>query len=110
MPRPKGSKNKKTLEAEAHLGDRIAEELQKKKQLEKEMNKLCREIDDRNERLKQVKKQLRRSARTIEDLTAKKADVDAANASALRQEEMRQLVNTLLDSGLSTDEILKKLG
>lgn len=110
MPRPKGSKNKKTLEAEARLGDRIAEELQKKKQLEKEMNKLCREIDDRNERLKQVKKQLRRSARTIEDLTAKKADVDAANASALRQEEMRQLVNTLLDSGLSTDEILKKLG
>lgn len=110
MPRPKGSKNKKTLEAEAHLGERIAEELQAKKQLEKEMNKLCREIDDRNERLKQVKKQLRRSARTIEELTAKKADVDAQNASTLRQEEMRQLVNTLLESGLSTDEILKKLG
>lgn len=110
MPRPKGSKNKKTLEAEARLGERIAEQRTTMAQLEKEQKKLLKEIAARKDRLKTVQKELRRTGKSVEKLTAKKTEVDAEYAEAAKTQEMRQLVSALMDSGLSSQEILSRLG
>lgn len=109
MPRPKGSKNKKTLEAEARLGERIAEQRSALAQLEKEQNKLLKEIAARKDRLKLVQKELRRGEKALEKLAAKKLEVDAEAAEAAKKQEMHQLVSALMESGLSSQEILRRL-
>lgn len=110
MPRPKGSKNKKTLEAEARLGERIAEQRAAMAQLEKEQRKLLKEIDTRKERLRAVQRELNRGKKNLEKLTAKKTEVDAEANRAAKQQEVTRLVATLMDNGMTTQEILSRLG
>ena len=110
MPRPKGSKNKKTLAAEARLGETIAEQKAAMAVLEKEQKKLLKEIAARKDRLRVVQRELRKGEKNLEKLAAKKDAVDTAAAEAVRKQEMHDLVTALMDSGMSSEEILKKLG
>ena len=110
MPRPKGSKNKKTLEAEARLGETIAEQKAALAVLAKEQKKLLKEIGVRKDRLKTVQRELRKGEKNLKKLAEKKTEADAAAAETVKKQKMQELVTALMDSGMSSEEILKKLG
>lgn len=110
MPRPKGSKNRKTLEAEARLGDEIAALQAKLGPLAEEEKTLTQEIADRQARLKAVQREIRRSLKTLEKKEALKAVVDERQAEIDRQEALRDAVQQLIEEGFTPQQILKKLG
>lgn len=109
MSRPKGSKNKKTLLAEAQIGDRIAAQLAAKKQLEAEQKKIAEEMETLKQNLKANKKALRAVERTLNALQEKKAETEAIAAAAAQKKEIEKVVSTLISSGRPADEILEML-
>ncbi len=106
MSRPKGSKNKKTLIAEAQLGDRIAEQKAAKKKLDAEARKLETQLEDVKAQLKEKKKELRTVERLIISLQARKDQADAAAVAAAQKQEIEKVVSSLISSGKDADEIL----
>lgn len=109
MPRPKGSKNKKTLEEEARIGERIAEKLMTKKRLEKEQERIQKEIDERNEQLKALRTEMRRNNRAMEALIAKRDELDAAAEEVAKIQEVEARVAHLIGTGVTADELLTLL-
>jgi len=109
VSRPKGSKNKKTLIAEAQLGDRIAEQKVAKKKLEAEERKLVASLEDVKSQLKEKRKELRTVERLIVSLQNRKEQADAAAVAAAQKQEIEKVVSTLINSGKDADEILGML-
>jgi len=109
MPRPKGSKNKKTLEAEARLGEDISEQKKIKRRLENERDVLVNEIEERENRLKSVKKDLRVVTKNIEYLIEKQKAANARVVEAANEQELVCVVTALIKGGLSSEDILDKL-
>lgn len=109
MSRPKGSKNKKTLLAEAQIGDRIIAQLAAKKELEAEQKKIVGEMETLKQNLKANKKALRAVERTLNALQEKKAETEAIAAAAAQKMEIEKVVSTLISSGKPADEILEML-
>jgi len=109
MSRPKGSKNKKTLMAEAQLGDRIAEQKAAKKKLEAEERKLEASMEDLKNQLKAKRKELRAVERQIVSLENRKEQADAAAVAAAQKQEIEKVVSSLMSSGKDADEILGML-
>ena len=106
VSRPKGSKNKKTLIAEAQLGDRIAEQKAVKKKLETEERKLVASMEDVKAQLKAKRKELRGVERLIVSLESRKEQADAAAVAAAQKQEIEKVVSTLMSSGKDANEIL----
>ena len=106
VSRPKGSKNKKTLIAEAQLGDRIAEQKAARKKLEAEERKLVAQMDDLKTQLKAKRKELRVVERTIVSLETRKDQADAAAMAAAQKQEIEKVVSSLMNSGKDAEEIL----
>ena len=109
MSRPKGSKNKKTLIAEAQLGDRIAEQKVVRKKLEAEERKLSAQLEDIKTQLKAKKKELRGVERLITSLETRKEHADAEAVAAAQKQEIEKVISTLMSSGKGADEILDML-
>ena len=109
VSRPKGSKNKKTLIAEAQLGDRIAEQKAARKKLEAEERKLSAALEDTKTQLRAKRKELRAVERLIVSLEARKEQADAAAVAAAQKQEIEKVVSSLMNSGKDADEILGML-
>lgn len=109
MSRPKGSKNKKTLIAEAQLGDRIAEQKAAKKKMEAEERKLVAQLEDVSAQLKAKRKELRTTERLIASLEARREQANAAAAAAAQKQEIEKVVSSLMSSGKDAEEILDML-
>ena len=105
MPRPKGSKNKRTLEFEAHAGELLDTKKADVLRLTAEQTHLMEEIDAHQDRLKAIRKELNRTRRDIERLTA----IEAEKANTANEQALYQLVNSLLKDGMSSDDILRKI-
>ena len=113
MPRPKGSKNKKTLAKAAIKSNEIAEQLAKlnadKAGLETEQETITAVIAEENEKLKAVKKNIKTIEKQIVKLEAKQA-AEAAKAEAeAKGQELQDKIAELLAAGKSYDEILNML-
>ena len=109
MPRPKGSKNKKTLAEEARLPE-VIETLQKSiSPMERELRKLEAEINESHKLMVSKRREVRKIEHTIEKLRQKKKDIDKAAADAARRTEIDAVVSALLKSGKSSDEIIAML-
>ena len=106
VSRPKGSKNKKTLIAEAQLGDRIAEQKAARKKLETEERKLVASLEDVKSQLKVKRKELRSVERLIVSLENRKEQADAEAVAAAQKQEIEKVVSTLMSSGKGAEEIL----
>ena len=106
MPRPKGSKNKKTA---VNLNTQIAKEQEQKATLEAEQAEIKKTIDDAKTKLKAKNKELRAVTKRLASLEAKKAEAELASASAAKRVEIQNTIAHLLDSGVPEDEILEKL-
>lgn len=109
MSRPKGSKNKKTLLSEAQLDDRIAEQRVLKAKLEKEEQKLLKQMEEIKALLKAKKKELRAADRALNQMLEKKAQADAVAEAVAQKKEIEKVVSSLVSSGRSADEILDLL-
>lgn len=109
MSRPKGSKNKKTLLAEAQLGERIAEQRIAKKKLEAEQKKILTQMENLKQALKANKKALRAAERNLTIMMEKKQETEAIAAAVQQKKEIEKVVSTLISSGRPADEILEML-
>ena len=109
MPRPKGSKNKKSTKAVSDFTVQIEERKAAKADLEKEQETILGVIKSNQDRLKDVRKDIRSVEKEIAGLEAKKAQADAAASAARIQEEVQKRVAELAAEGKSLEEILEKL-
>lgn len=108
MPRPKGSKNKKSLAA-VGVESQISELNAQKLELETAQEAIIASLAEINAKLKENKKEIRSIEKKILKLEEKKAAADAAAAAELVQEEVQKRVAALVAEGKSLDDILSKL-
>ena len=113
MPRPKGSKNKKTLAKAAMKSNEIADQLAKlnadKVEFETEQETITAVIAEQNEKLKAVKKNIKAIEKQIVKLEAKQA-AEAAKAEAkAKEQELQDKIAELHAAGKSYDDILNLL-
>ena len=107
MPRPKGSKNKKTLAKAAIKSSEIAEQLANG--LETEQETITAVIAEQNEKLKAVKKNIKAIEKQIVKLETRQA-AEAAKAEAeAKGQELQDKIAELLAAGKSYDEIINML-
>lgn len=109
VSRPKGSKNKKTLLAEAQIDERIAEQKAAKRKLESEQKRILNQMENLKQALKANKKALRAAERNLAGMQAKKAENEAIAAEAQKKMEIEKVVSTLISSGKPAGEILEML-
>ncbi len=109
MPRPKGSKNKKTIQSVDKVEAKLAAQLEAKKALEDEQAQIVAEIEKQKQLLKAKKKELRAAEKAIAELEAKKAEAAAIEDAAAKKAEIEQVVTKLVSSGRSAEEILDLL-
>lgn len=109
MPRPKGSKNKKTLAFEANIGDYIAEKLLEQKRLERQIEAVQSEITERSSALNKLRAQHRRVTRDMEALVARRNELDSAASEKAKFMEVEARVADLIGRGISADELLNLL-
>ena len=108
MPRTKGSKNKpKTVTVD--LATQIAEKQSAKEALTAEITSITANIDTLKADLKEKKTALKKAEKEMASLEAKKAKADAKAAEEAKKTEAEAVLNKLLASGMSADEILEKL-
>ncbi len=109
MPRPKGSKNKKSIQTVAQVEAQIAAKQESKKVLEAEQAEIVAEIGKQKELLKAKKKVLRAVEKDLLALEEKKIEAEAIETAAAQKEEIEKVVSKLVSSGKSADEILEML-
>ena len=109
MPRPKGSKNKKTVAKALNFEEQIAQKMEAKAILEAQEKDLLAIAAETNTKLKAVKKDIKALDKQILAIQAKKAQADAAAAASLMQEEVQKRVAELAAEGMTLDDILEKL-
>ena len=109
MPRPKGSKNKKTIQTVAQVEAQIAEKQDAKKVLEAEQAEIVAEIEKQKQLLKAKKKVLRSVEKDLLALEEKKVEAAAVETAAAQRVEIEKVVSKLVSSGKSADEILEML-
>jgi septal ring factor EnvC (AmiA/AmiB activator) len=112
MPRPKGSKNKtKTTAAgnSVNYAELIEEKIALKTQTENELAEITKSVDELKNQLKEKKAALKSIEKDIQKLEDKKTAEEAKAAEEAKKAELTSVLEGLLNSGLSTDEILEKL-
>ena len=109
MPRPKGSKNKKSVLSVAKVEEKLAAEQAKKQALETEQAAIVAEIEKQKQLLKGKKKELRAAEKAILALEEKKAEAAAVEAAVAQKAEIEKVVTKLVSSGRSAEDILDLL-
>lgn len=109
MPRPKGSKNKKSIQTVSQVEEKIAAQLEAKKALETEQAEILAAIEGQKQLLKANKKAIRAADKALVELEAKKAEAAAIADAAAQKVEIEKVVTKLVSSGRSADEILEML-
>lgn len=109
MPRPKGSKNKKTAAKALDFEAQIAEKSAAKAALEEQQTAILAVIAENNAKLKAVRKDIKALEKQILTIESKKAKADATAAAELMKEAVQKRVVELAAEGKSLEDILEKL-
>lgn len=109
MPRPKGSKNKKSIQTVEQVESQIAAKKETKAALEADQAGIAAEIEKQKKLLSAKKKELRAVEKELLILEEKKAEAEAIAAAAAQKVEIEKVVSKLVSSGKSADEILEML-
>lgn len=114
MPRTKGSK--KRITASTDLDAQIAKLQKDKAMLEEGLSKTVAHIEELKtdikslrESLKPQKAEIKQTEKQIAKLEAKKAVAEAKAAEAAKKVEAEAVLKKLLASGITADDVLKKL-
>ena len=109
MPRPKGSKNRKTLVKNGSIEEQIAQKTAERAALEAEQTGVQAILAENTAKLKAVRKSIKALDRQIAALHAKKSEIEAAAAVSARQQEIQDAIQALVAEGKSLDDILDML-
>ncbi len=109
MARTKGSRNKKTIVTLVTVEEKLAAERANRDKLAAEQISITEEIKNLRERLKETKKALHASEKSVTVLEARKEEVAAIEEEKAKKEELERVVNALVSSGKSMDEILERI-
>lgn len=109
MPRPKGSKNKKSVVSSKDISAQLAEKRNAKVELESAQASIMEKIKAAQLELRENKKSVTKLTKDIAKLEAKKAEADARAAAAEKEAEIQKVVSQLISGGKSADEILAAL-
>lgn len=115
MPRPKGSKNKtKTAEKTTVIStidytELIEEKLNEKTQISAEITSITDQLEALKAQLKDKKKTLNSIEKELTKLETRKTEEEAKAAEEAKKIQLESMLQQLLNSGMSTDEILDKL-
>ena len=120
MPRPKGSKNKPKTGATAAAKKSVkktvknydailTEKTAEKEQLTADIVALTANLDSIKAELKTKKAALKAADTQISKAAAKKAAAEEKAAAAARQAEVAAMMDKLLASGMTVDQMMEKL-
>ena len=109
MSRPKGSKNKSTLAANANAGVLLEGKLQERKTLLAKVEKITAEIEESKLALTAAKKELRSVERQIVKLEAMKAEAVENAKNEETKAALQGKINELIKKGKSAEDILNML-
>lgn len=109
MPRTKGSKNRPKTITTIDYASQIAEKQETIASLNTEIASITANIDTLKADLKAKKAALKKAEKEVATLEVKKAKADAKAAEEAKKTEAEAVLKKLLASGMSVDEILKKL-
>lgn len=109
MPRPKGSKNRKTVVSSVKIEDQITAQKEVVATLNSDLNAINAGIKEQQLLAKGKKKEIRKAEKVLIGLVAKKEKIEAVEAAAAQKAEIEKVVTELLNSGKSAEEILSQL-
>ena len=109
MSRPKGSKNKATLEKIRRIPERIKQLESECKTLEEKKRSAEKIIIKQRATAKDLLKQIRGNKREILQLQRILDDFEESQRARAIQQDIQDTVGKLLQSGMSAEEIVQKL-
>ena len=109
MPRPKGSKNKKSIVPSAKVVEQITSQQKVIDVLNNDLATLTAEVKEKQAAVKAKKVEIRKAEKVLVGLKAKKEESDAIEAAAAQKAEIEKVVSKLISSGKGADEILELL-
>lgn len=109
MPRPKGSKNKSTVDTDIDYAAQIAEKNAAAESVANEIKELGDKIGELNAERRAKHAELRKLDKEIAKLTEKKAAADQKAAEEAAEKEAITLVKEALASGTTAKDIIELL-
>ena len=109
MPRPKGSKNRKSVTSSAKYAEQIAAQLKVLSALNGDLDSIKATIKEQQQLAKSKKKEIRKAEKVLANLMVKKEESEAIEAAAAQKTEIERVVTKLINSGKSAEDILSQL-
>ena len=109
MPRPKGSKNRKSVISSAKYAEQIAAQQKVLSALNGDLDSIKATIKEQQQLAKSKKKEIRKAEKVLANLMVKKEESEAIEAAAAQKTEIERVVTKLINSGKSAEDILSQL-
>lgn len=109
MPRPKGSKNKKSIAQAPNLLDQITAQEMVVSTLNDDLVAINSEIAQQQLLAKAKKKEIRKAEKVLATLKAKQEEAAAIAEAAAAKAQIEDVVSKLISSGKSAEEILNRI-
>lgn len=109
MSRPKGSKNKKTLEYESRAAELIVAERARLDVLIRKETSLMAKEADIHKQVKETRKQLRECRRKISELQEASLEWDQREKKKQAEKATKELVDFIMSSDEPADVLLEKI-
>ena len=109
MPRPKGSKNKKSITPASNLAAQISDQEKIVIALNDDLVAINSEIKQQQLLAKTKKKEIRKAEKLLASLKEKQEEAEAIEAASAAKAEIEDVVTKLINSGKTADEILSRI-
>lgn len=109
MPRPKGSKNKKSITPAPNLVEQIDAQEKVVSALTDDLGVINAEIKQQQLFAKAKKKEIRKAEKVLATLKAKQEEAAAIAEAAAAKAQIEDVVSKLISSGKSAEEILNRI-
>ena len=109
MPRPKGSKNRKAISSSAKIAEQINAQKKVLETLNDDLEGINAAIKEQQLLAKGKKKEIRKVEKAIAVLVSQMEESKAIESAAAKKAEIESVVEKLIKSGKSAEEILSRL-
>ena len=109
MSRPKGSKNKKSIVSSATIEEKIVAQKDFIASLNGELDGIIATIKEQQLLVKSKKSEIRKAEKALAALVSQKEKSEAIESAAAKKAEIAGVVEQLINSGKSAEEILSQL-
>ena len=109
MSRPKGSKNKKSIVSSAAIEEKIVAQKESIASLNGELDGIIATIKEQQLLVKSKRSEIRKAEKALAALVSQKEKSEAIESAAAKKAEIAGVVEQLINSGKSAEEILSQL-